>query len=323
MKTAIIKPFIKWQGGKTRVLPDLLPQLPAGNCLIEPFVGSGAVFMNTNYNRYVLADINPDLINMYKCAVETPDAFIAMAKHYFVNGNTPKDYADNRRLFNSAHGNTVKAALFLYLNRHGFNGICRYNAQGVFNVPYGKCQDKPPYFPEAEIRQFVDKARTTKAVFLHLPFAETIALHMGSDTVIYCDPPYLPVSKTASFTRYHAGEFRPDHHHQLVDALLRANAKHGARAVISSSDTPLAREIYSLFQLTPISVRRSSGAAAATRKSVPELIGVLPVCNDCNRHGGGNCPDCGPCAGYSAEEIDSDSDVLPGYWESEENPIPF
>lgn len=297
MKNEPIKPFIKWQGGKTRVLPDLLPLLPAGNCLIEPFVGSGAVFMNTDYKRYVLADINPDLINMYKCAVETTDAFIELARHYFINSNTTLKYRWNRAIFNYIHPNLTKAALFLYLNRHGFNGICRYNTQGAFNVPYGKCQNKPPYFPETEIRQFAEKARNTKAVFLHLPFAETIALHMGSDTVIYCDPPYLPVSKTASFTRYHAGEFRPEHHQQLVDALLRANAKHGARAVISSSDTQLAREIYSLFQLTPVNVRRSSGAAAATRKNVPELIGVLPVCNDCYRHRGGNCPDCGPVMG--------------------------
>lgn len=297
MQTEPIRPFIKWQGGKTRVLPDLLPLLPAGNCLIEPFVGGGSVFLNTNYKRYVLADINPDLINMYKCAVETPDSFIELAKHYFTNGNTAQGYAENRRLFNSAHASTIKAALFLYLNRHGFNGICRYNTQGTFNVPYGKCQDKPPYFPEEEIRQFVDKARITKAVFLHLPFTETIALHMGSDTVIYCDPPYLPVTKTASFTRYHARAFLQEHHRQLVDALLKANAKHGARAVISSSDTPLARDIYSLFQLTPITVRRSSGAAASTRKNIPELIGVLPVCDGCNHHGGGNCPDCGPVMG--------------------------
>ncbi|AZP53249.1 Dam family site-specific DNA-(adenine-N6)-methyltransferase [Rahnella aquatilis] len=297
MRTKEIKPFIKWQGGKTRVLPDLLPLLSAGNCLIEPFVGSGAVFMNTNYNRYVLADINPDLIDMYKCAVERTDDFIKLAKHYFINGNTEKSYFENRQLFNSAHATIVKSALFLYLNRHGFNGVCRYSAQGIFNVPYSHCQNKPPYFPEAEIRQFVAKAKATKAVFLCLPFAETIALHMGNDTVIYCDPPYLPVSNTAKFTRYHAGAFLPEHHRQLVDALLKANAKHGARAVISSSDTPLAREIYSLFQLTPISVRRSSGAAAATRKNAPELIGVLPVCNDCNRHGGGNCPECGPVMG--------------------------
>lgn len=308
----MIRTPLKWQGGKTRVLPDLLPLLPEGNCLVEPFVGSGAVFMNTNYKRYVLADINPDLINMYKCAVETPDAFIKLAKHYFINGNTPQGYAENRRLFNSAHAKTSKAALFLYLNRHGFNGVCRYNARGVFNVPYSHCQDKPPYFPETEIRQFVDKARATNAVFLCLPFADTITLHVGRDTVIYCDPPYLPLSKTSKFTRYHSGEFLPEHHRQLVDALLKANKNHGARAVISSSDTPPAREIYSAFQLTPISVRRSSGAAAATRKNAPELIGVLPVCDICNRHGGGNCPDCGPVMGDATYKIMCRTGVFEG-----------
>ncbi|MFB1115642.1 Dam family site-specific DNA-(adenine-N6)-methyltransferase [Dickeya dadantii] len=294
----MIRPFIKWAGGKTRVLPDLLPLLPAeADCLIEPFVGGASVFLNTSYRRYVLADINADLINLYRVAARRHDDLILYARELFAHGNNAAAYTDNRTRFNSLPpaASVEKAALFLYLNRHCFNGVCRYNKSGAFNVPFGKYSQ--PYFPEDEIRQFAKKAAATPAIFISAPFNVTLSMFAERGTAIYCDPPYLPASDTANFTQYHSGGFTAADHQALADALLDANRQHGIQCVISNSDTPGTREIYRHFGLHEISVQRSAGANAITRVAAKEVIGVLPVCDGCGRHGGGCCPDCGPAMG--------------------------
>ncbi|AEX53137.1 methyl-directed repair DNA adenine methylase [Rahnella aquatilis CIP 78.65 = ATCC 33071] len=290
------RPFVKWVGGKTRVLPDLLTHLPKADCLIEPFVGGAAVFLNTDYRRYILADINPDLIRLYQHAKDNTDELIALARVMFKEDNNASAYQDNREIFNSQASGLEKSALFLYLNRHGYNGVCRYNQKGGYNVPYGK-HKTAPYFPEEEIRQFAEKANDTKAIFLHSSFQNTVAVMVGTDAVIYCDPPYLPESETANFTQYHTHSFTADHHQQLVNSLLAANRKYGVLVVISNSDTAATREIYRPFKLHEINVQRSVSTDAGNRHKAKEVIGVLKVCPGCDRAGGGSCPDCGPAMG--------------------------
>ncbi|GAB7266249.1 Dam family site-specific DNA-(adenine-N6)-methyltransferase [Dickeya ananatis] len=286
----MIRPIIKWAGGKTRVMPDLLPHLPDADCLMEPFVGGASVFLNTDYRRYVLADINADLINLYRVATRHTDELISSARGLFAHGNSADAYADNRNLFNSLPPapSVEKAALFLYLNRHCFNGVCRYNRSGAFNVPFGKYSQ--PYLPEAEIKLFAEKASDTNTIFISAPFRVTLSLFAERGTAIYCDPPYLPASDTANFTQYHTGGFTAADHQALADALLDANRQHGIQCVISNSDTPATREIYRHFGLHEISVQRSAGANATTRVTAKEVIGVL----GCGGHGCGVCPDCVP-----------------------------
>lgn len=274
----MIRPFIKWAGGKTRVLPDLLPLLPKGDRLIEPFVGGASVFLNTDYPRYVLADINADLINTYRMAKGATQAFISTAKELFKNGNNLYEFYRNRDTFNaiSDDEHMLKAALFLYLNRHCFNGICRYNASGFFNVPFGNY--KKPYFPEEEIRLFAEKANDTTTCFIATDFRKVLAAKaINENSVIYCDPPYLPASDTANFTQYHHAAFTTEHHRELAAALLNVNQSRGAAVLISNSNTPATHEIYQNYQFHEISVNRSLSAAAASRKKAGELIGVLDV----------------------------------------------
>ncbi|WJV52926.1 Dam family site-specific DNA-(adenine-N6)-methyltransferase [Prodigiosinella aquatilis] len=294
----MIRPFIKWAGGKTRVLPDLLPHLPAADCLIEPFVGGASVFLNTDYRRYVLADINPDLINLYRCVTSHTDLVIEAAQEIFEKFNNAEGYGKIRTAFNTqrrsarmcAHTleNIGRAAQFLYLNRHCYNGVCRYSKKTGFNVPFGKY--KSVYFPENEIRLFSEKARDTHAIFISASFKHTLSLFAVRGTAIYCDPPYLPASDTANFTQYHTGGFTVADHQSLADALLDANRQHGIQCVISNSDTPATREIYRHFGLHEISVQRSAGASAITRAAAKEVIGVL----GCDGHGCGVCPYCVP-----------------------------
>ncbi|MCY3452802.1 DNA adenine methylase [Enterobacter roggenkampii] len=298
----MIRSPIKWAGGKTRVMPQLLEHLPKADCLIEPFVGSGTVFMNTDYRRYVLCDSNRALINFFRVVTADTERLINIARSMFHGDNDAERYYERRALFNSMQwSDTAKAdsallyaALFLYLNRHGYNGLYRVNLKGEFNVPFGKYAE--PYFPSDEMRLFAEKASDTKAVFVHSDFRQSIpdVMQLAHDAVIYCDPPYIPASDTANFTAY-GKPFTLDDHRALVAALVAVNRQYATRSIISNSDTPETREIYSAFNLHSLSVRRS--VSAKSRDMAGEVIGVLRVCDGCDRAGGGCCPDCGPVMG--------------------------
>lgn len=289
----MINSIVKWPGGKGRVLPKLLPRLPNADCLVEPFVGGASVFLNTNYRRYVLGDINPDLINLYRQVTHWPDQVINNARALFKTYGDSEGYAWIRSDFNlrardimAPHdmfqnspdgGQVLRAAQFLYLNRHGYNGVVRYNRQRGYNVPFGK-HKTPPYFPEEQIRLFSEKANDTKAIFLCCSFQNTLKIMTGSDSVIYCDPPYLPASETANFTQYYSEPFGEKEHRRLYAALLEVNRKTGAAVVLSNSDTPATREIYQHFNFHEISVQRSVSTDKDNRNKAQEVIGVLGAC---------------------------------------------
>ncbi|ECC5191050.1 Dam family site-specific DNA-(adenine-N6)-methyltransferase [Salmonella enterica] len=284
MKAWKSSPLI-WAGSKYRAMNRLLKKErlpPSGGCLVEPFVGSGTVFLNTDYRRYVLCDTNEALINFFTTLTTCTEELISEAWPLFSDTNS-EAYYQLRGKFNETalkrdrnYEDCLKlAALFLYLNRHCFNGVWRTNKKGEFNVPFGR---KKYRFPEEEMRQFAEKARRTRAEFLCVDFRYTLRaqyLLISPDTVIYCDPPYLPKSKTASFRNYTATGFTPDDHSDLVSYLLDVNQDYSARVVISNSDTPLTREIYTPFRLHRLNVHRSVSANGQRRRTAPEVIGVL------------------------------------------------
>lgn len=298
----MIRSPIKWAGGKTRVMPQLLKHLPKADCLIEPFVGSGTVFMNTEYRRYVLCDSNLNLINFFRQLTGRLEDTIAGCRWLFKDGNSADEYYKRRAEFNSLTQKAdsdpdaalLLASYFLYLNRHGYNGLYRVNQKGEFNIPFGKYAK--PYFPEEEMRLFAEKANDTKAIFVHGDFRHSIpdVMQRTHDAVIYCDPPYIPASDTANFTAY-GKPFTLDDHRALVAALVAVNRQYATHSIISNSDTTETREIYSAFNLHSLSVRRS--VSAKSRDMAGEVIGVLRVCDGCDRAGGGCCPDCVPVMG--------------------------
>ncbi|EHK2736529.1 Dam family site-specific DNA-(adenine-N6)-methyltransferase [Salmonella enterica] len=285
---------LKWAGGKFYVVPQLREHLPKASYLIEPFVGGGSVFMNTDYERYVLCDSNPALINFYSQLTFNTTALIDRAWSFFKDGGTPEAYERNRQAFNTITLATERlsgeklnwAALFLYLNRHGFNGMQRTNQKGEFNIPFGK--HSLPYFPYMEMRLFADKARETMTRFVCADFRTTmkglpdichrVSFHAGtpSDAVIYCDPPYLPLDDKGSFTRYNGKAFTREDHRALAAHLVQANQLYGVKSVISNSDTEETRRIYSSFELHTLNVRRSVSASSKGRKPAKEVIGVYP-----------------------------------------------
>lgn len=262
--------FLKWAGGKYALVEDITRRLPPGRVLVEPFVGAGSVFLNTRFEAYLLADINPDLIDFYNLLKTAPEGVIQEARQLFVPANNQREaYFELRDVFNACRDPRQRAALFLFLNRHGYNGLCRYNRKGLFNVPFGKY--KRPYFPEDELWVFAEKAQ--KATFFCESYAETFN-RLQDDHVVYCDPPYAPLSSSANFTTYAANGFSLDD-----QALLARLARHTVTTrqvpvLISNHATPLTYELYRGARLDEIQVKRTISRSASGRTKVGELLAL-------------------------------------------------
>lgn len=264
------RPFLKWPGGKFRLLDKILPQLPNASIWVEPFVGAGAVFLNVNAEHYILNDINPDLIHLYQLIKTDGDAFIDYASQFFTQkNNQKKHYYDLRDKFNESNDHTLRSALFLYLNKHGFNGLCRYNQKGLFNVPFG--QYKNPKFPKEQLAVFQQKAQ--KAEFTCEDYRQTLN-RLQKDSVVYCDPPYMPISKSAHFTQYSGNKFTFADQQDL--AILAKNAaKKGSRILISNHDIKAVRELYQDAKIHSFPVARTISCNIHNRKPVKELLALF------------------------------------------------
>mgnify|MGYP006135423857 FL=1 len=263
--------FLKWAGGKYSLCDVIAKMLPKGDCLIEPFVGAGSVFLNTDYDRYILNDINQDLINLYKIIQTTPDRYIDDARKFFSIANNQADvYYQLRAEFNASSDAYFRSLVFLYMNRHGYNGLCRYNKSGGYNVPFGKY--KRPYFPEVELNYFAEKSQ--KAEFVCKGYRDVFA-QAKKGHVIYCDPPYVPLSKTASFTSYAGNGFGLDEQADLANAAEEVSIKGDISVLISNHDTIWTRKIYEHSnKITKLQVARTISQSANKRKKVAELLAL-------------------------------------------------
>ncbi|MEQ5127711.1 adenine-specific DNA-methyltransferase [Providencia zhijiangensis] len=262
--------FLKWAGGKYPLVDEIKKHLPQGDCLIEPFVGAGSVFLNTNYDSYVLADINSDLINLYNTVKYRSDAFIEEAQQLFTpEFNTSEQYYLMRQAFNQSDDPAKRSILFLYLNRHCYNGLCRYNLSGEFNVPFGRY--KKPYFPKDELLWFAEKAQ--KATFVTQSYSKTL-LDAQDGSVIYCDPPYAPLSETANFTAYHTNAFSAQEQQNLAFLAHKLSSERKIPVLISNHETPVTREWYYQAQLHIVKVRRTISRNILNRAKVNELLAL-------------------------------------------------
>ena len=237
------KPFLKWAGGKHKLVPFIEHNLPTKSRkrLIEPFAGSAAVSLALEFESYLLNDANRDLIDLFTALKTDGAEFVGYARSFFTpDNNTDIRFYELRDRFNQSQDAHERAALFVYLNRHAFNGLCRYNSKGGFNVPFGKYA--APYFPETE------------------------------DTV-YCDPPYVPLSETASFTAYAQGGFGKDDQIRLSHTAKKAAAP-SQGVLISNHDTEFTREIYREAVVKTLQVQRNIAAKGSSRKKVGELLAI-------------------------------------------------
>ncbi|CAM5783805.1 DNA adenine methylase [Rhizobacter fulvus] len=264
-------PYLRWAGGKSRLLPQLLPHLPLRGRLVEPFVGAGSVFLAADYDNYLLADANPDLISVWVALQSRPAEFIAASQPYFDKKNWSEDaYLRIREEFNREVDRFERAARFLYLNKFSFNGLFRVNRSGAFNVPYGRPKTLP-HFPFEALEAAAVKLR--RCIFMNGGFEATLA-ETGFGDAVYCDPPYHSKSEAPSFTGYVAGGFGLSEHERLVISARQA-VKRGATVLISNHDTAETRELYKGWELHDLQVRRSLSASGSARGMANELLAVL------------------------------------------------
>ena len=264
------RPFLKWAGNKLHCIEHVLGTLPESTRLIEPFTGSGAVFLNSNYSKYLLAEHNQDLVSLFKYVQKEGPSFINDCEWYFKGEFNDKTcFYALRSEFNECTDQRKRAILFLYLNRHGYNGLCRYNGSGGFNVPFG--QINRPYFPRIEMTRFHHKSK--HAQFIQADFRETFKKSKPGD-VIYCDPPYVPLSNSANFSNYSKKTFTLEDQIDLANLAIQT-AKNGIPVIISNHDTSFTREQYYPAQIISFPVRRTISCKGNNRQKVQELLAIF------------------------------------------------
>lgn len=272
---------LKWAGNKFKVLPHLLPLIGTPVRYCEPFGGSLSVALNVQGDEYILNDINQDLYSFY---INIDEDFICECAKIFVDeNNTREKYLELRTKFNAETNNRERAKLFLYLNKHSFNGLCRYNSKGGFNVPYGKennnsktgkVEKTKAHFPQKEMLDFIAAFNNKTVKFTSITFSNQLLYSsLESGDLVYFDPPYIPISDTASFTNYATEGFTHDQQIELAQ-LAESLASRGIKVIISNHDVPIARELYKNAQIYPIQVTRTISAKDSSRKKVNELIAV-------------------------------------------------
>lgn len=274
MKTT--KSFLKWAGGKSQSIGLIQEHVYSDvpffkenrvKRFIEPFVGSGVVFLNITADEYIISDVNEDLINIYKILKKDNTYFIDECRKLFKEKfNNEDEYYKLRTKFNQTTDTFERAVIFIYLNRHCFNGLCRFNKSGGFNVPFGRYTTIN--FPERALN--VASVKLQKVTVYKQSFEDTMSLAKEGD-IIYLDPPYVPLSGTASFTDYSTDGFSMKQQELLAKLIEEAPCK----CLVSNHDTPITRELYKNASVIETkSVSRFISAKANSRNAACELLAV-------------------------------------------------
>ena len=265
-------PFLKWVGGKRQVLPELLPRLPiAFQNYWEPFVGGGALFfqLSDRLRRAAqaahLSDMNGALITTYQVVQSRlPELMVALQQHAASHTQDAKTHYYAVRALNPVDPVEV-AARFIYLNRTCFNGLWRVNQSGKFNVPMGAY--KNPAIANFDTLQASSTALQGVSL-AHQPY-QNIAPSAGD--FVYFDPPYDPLTKTASFTAYGKDKFGDAEQIALRDK-MDALTQQGVLVMLSNSNTPLIQSLYKNYTVDVIQAGRAIAAATSSRAPVQEVI---------------------------------------------------
>lgn len=263
------RPFLKWAGGKGRLLSQYEPFFPASiDTYYEPFLGGGAVFFHLagRAKRAVLGDINPELVNVYCCVRDQVEPLI---RHLWDHQrrHTP-DYYYEVRQQQSLRSPVERAARLIYLNKTCYNGLYRENSQGHFNVPVGNYK-KPAICDPSLLR--AASAALRIADIQTFSFETLRSRSIAPRDFVYFDPPYHPISPTSSFTGYSRYGFTGDDQERLA-TVFRTLATQGQRVMLSNSDCEFIRELYRGFAIHPILAARAINSRAGRRGKISELL---------------------------------------------------
>lgn len=271
---ADFKPVLKWAGGKRQLLQPILEFVERAfpdriEKYYEPFVGGAAVFFElatqAKFERARLSDMNADLIQVYSELRDDVEGVIRELKKLEERGHDEATYYDVRASRPRKH--SERAARLIYLNKNGYNGLYRVNRSGQFNVPYGRYK-KPPIVDK--VRLLAAAGALQKVELAVEDFEQSVKKAKRGDFV-YFDPPYLPVSKTANFSAYHSTAFTLAEHERLSKTFARLSKK-GVATLLSNSDTPDTRALFTAFDTRTVNATRSINSNASRRGAVTEIL---------------------------------------------------
>lgn len=263
------RPFLKWAGGKTQLLPHLMHRIPNSfNRYIEPFLGGGALFFALQPRLALLADCNQELINCYHVVRTEVESLIEELQGYRYDKDMYYAVRELDRGPDFGKLSRVKrAARLIYLNKTCFNGLYRVNSKGFFNVPFGTYTD--PTIVDAENLRACSRA-LQKTVIQSGNFEQVPEIADTGDFV-YFDPPYAPSSDTADFTSYSKDGFDDSAQEMLLLICLQLNQK-GVKWMVSNSNTTLIQELYRGFKIEPVGAMRAINSKGSKRGTVVELL---------------------------------------------------
>ncbi len=274
---ALVKPFLKWAGGKRQLIHELKKNKPpdfhpSKTTYYEPFVGAGAFLFALQPKKAVINDTNFELINCYEVIRDSVDELIEeLAKHQQSHG---EEYYYNIRDWDrspdfSQKTKIERASRIIFLNKTCYNGLFRVNSQGQFNVPFGRYKN-PNILDIAVLKAVSLYLKNTKIKIFNKDFKESVDSAKEGD-FIYFDPPYDPVSDTSSFTGYDINRFNKSEQERLKLTFDELN-KRGCRVLLSNSDTPFIRRLYSSYRIDIVSASRAINSNALKRGKINEVL---------------------------------------------------
>ncbi|HCH67700.1 MAG TPA: DNA adenine methylase [Clostridiales bacterium] len=269
-RTVQVKPILKWAGGKTQMLNDLLPKVPSSyGKYIEPFFGGGAMFFALQPKNAIIADSNPELINMYREVAANIDEVIRYLRKY---ENTSEMFYAVREQEWTQLPKAEAAARTIFLNRTCFNGLYRVNKQGKFNVPYGKYSN-PKICDEDGLKAASEALK--KAEILCGDYLLVLDHYAQPGDFVFLDPPYLPISEYADFKRYTKEQFYEEDHVELAKIIMRLHER-GCHIILTNSNHPLVHELYAPFTIDVIQTKRHISCNGSTRKGEDVIVTIPP-----------------------------------------------
>jgi len=265
-----IRPFVKWAGGKAQLLRELDKMIPQFNRYFEPFLSGGAIFFYLIQNRRFIAylsDTNKELITTYKVVKDYVGNLIEfLDKHQEEYKKNPFQYFYRLRAAQPSN-DIEKAARFIALNKTCFNGLYRVNKKGEFNVPIGDYKD--PLICDKTNLEKINKALSKATVFA--ADYSNVTGNAKQGDFVYLDPPYDPVSSTSNFTGYTSNGFGSKNQEQLADVFETLVSK-GCLVLLSNSDTPFIRDLYSDFRIKEVGSQRAINCKGSKRAGHKELL---------------------------------------------------
>lgn len=272
VKTTRLTPVVKWAGGKRQLLSDIMPFIPeryAAYC--EPFLGGGAVLFALQPEAAIVNDINADLIQTYEVIrdqvedlISALEAHVNEADHYYRVRRWDREHEFYVRL-----GRVERAARIIYLNKTCYNGLFRVNNAGEFNTPFGRYKN-PDFVNATNLRKVSQYLQRAQITFRSGDYFALLS-EIKSDDFVYLDPPYDPVSRTASFTGYVKGGFNQDEQLRLKEFCDRLDAEN-VKFLLSNSSTEFIRDLYQGYEVTTVKARRVVNSAAGKRGRVDEVL---------------------------------------------------